>query len=95
MQAFVTRQRALGAAELRMYFDDPADPSLAWAAAQPGVIATACDDAFWTRARWKGEPARPEHVEGRQAAAYRDAYAQVPGDRWVGFCDSDELFVPH
>lgn len=93
--SFVTQQLALGATELRVYFDDPEDRTIPWAEAQPGVIVTACDAEFWRAVSWQGRPDRPVHIEARQSAISTHAYATVPEGHWVGFCDIDELFVPH
>ena len=57
VRSFVAQQLALGAEELRIYFDDPDDPALPWAQAQPRVVATPCTEAFWIERNHKTRPA--------------------------------------
>lgn len=95
VRSFIRQQMAQGVPDLRVYFDDPDDAALPWAAGQPGVTAIPCNAAFWAAANWRGTPERPVHIEARQGATGAHAYASVPPGRWVGFCDIDELFVPH
>lgn len=76
----------LGAREIHLYLDDPADPVADAAAALPGVRVTRCDDAFWQRLGG----ARPALQTRRQTLIASLAYAQAGVD-WLLHLDADEF----
>lgn len=97
--SFVAYHRAIGFDHIFLYFDDPADPSLAWARAQPQVTAIARDDGLrqaWTKLSRYGENAA--HVErevmARQVLNVEHAMnlARGMGLKWLLHIDADELF---
>ncbi|MDO5621379.1 MAG: glycosyltransferase family 2 protein [Paracoccus sp. (in: a-proteobacteria)] len=89
---FVSRQLALGAGRMVLYFDDPADPVPQMLQGHDRVICRSCDDAFWFDLC--PDTGRPIHLEMRQKNCFNHAYAGIEAGNWVGFCDADELFVP-
>ena len=97
--SFVAYHRAIGFDHIFLFFDDPADPSLAWARAQPQVTAIARNDDLrqaWTKLSRYGENAA--HVErevmARQVLNVEHAMnlARDMGLKWLLHIDADELF---
>jgi hypothetical protein len=97
--SFVAYHRAIGFDHLFLFFDDPADPALAWAQAQPHVTAIARDGALreaWSKLTRYGENAA--HVErevmARQVLNVEHAMnlARAKGLKWLLHIDADELF---
>lgn len=82
---------ALGAAEVHLFLDDPADPVAPLAAALPRVRVTRCDGAFWA-AHPSGR--RPERVTARQSFCATLAYRRA-GVGWLLHLDADEFLHPH
>lgn len=76
----------LGAREIHLYLDDPADPVADAAAALPGVRVTRCDNAFWQGLGG----ARPALQTRRQTLIASLAYAQAGVD-WLLHLDADEF----
>lgn len=99
LPSFVAYHRAIGFARLFLFFDDPADPMLDWARAQPDVTAIANDAALhaaWTKlARWGENGAHVEReVMARQTLNVEHAMnlARAMGLKWLLHIDADELF---
>ena len=99
IKSFVAYHRAIGFDHIFLYFDDPADPSLGWAKAQPQVTAIARDGDLrqaWTQLARYGENAA--HVEraglARQVLNVEHAMnlARGMGLKWLLHIDADELF---
>ncbi len=99
IESFIAYHRAIGFDHIFLYFDDPADPALAWARAQPQVTAIARDDDLrraWTQLSRYGENA--PHVErevmARQVLNVEHAMglARGMGLKWLLHIDADELF---
>lgn len=84
--AFAAHHLALGAAEVRLFFDDPGDPAAEMAGALPGVRAVRCDEAHW-RGLMGGRPALQSV---RQLANATQAAAQTQAD-WILHADADEF----
>ena len=81
--AFIAHHQSLGADEIWIFFDDPDDPALPIVKNAKGVVAVACDDAYWNGNR-------PEVHENRQAQNARHAYRSTHLD-WIAHIDGDEL----
>src|SRR6478735_1578471 len=67
--SFVAYHRAIGFKHFFLFFDDPADPMLDWARAQPEITAVARDDDL--QRTWRGLALWYEaagHVEGEVMA---------------------------
>lgn len=99
LPSFVAYHRALGFARLFLFFDDPADPSLEWARAQPDVTAIPRDEALraaWSKlSRWGENAAHVEReVMARQTLNVEHAMslARAMGLGWLLHIDADELF---
>lgn len=83
---FVDWYRRLGAARIRLYFDDPADPALAAMQGDPLVDALACTAEFWRSLELTPE----DRFTLRQNAALTHAYHDCRED-WLLVVDADEL----
>lgn len=81
---------ALGAAEVHLFLDDPADPVAPLAAALPRVRVTSCDRAFWAT---HPSGRRPDRVTARQSFCATRAYA-CAGVGWLLHLDADEFLHP-
>ncbi|WP_157971129.1 glycosyltransferase family 2 protein [Pseudogemmobacter bohemicus] len=88
--AFLAWHLDLGAAEITLCFDEPADPALAAIAARglPGVRLIACDEAHW-----QALGGRPGRHQNRQAKNARMVYRKGGAD-WLGHIDVDEFIWP-
>lgn len=85
--AFAAHYIALGAAEVRLYLDQP-QPDLEEILARiPQIITQVCDDAYWQE--HLGKP-RPTSVEYRQLQNVFDAYQKSQVD-WLAHFDADEF----
>lgn len=82
--AFVAHHLSIGATHIRLYFDDPDDPTPALLSGLPQVTATLCDAAYWA------DKTRHDRHQNRQARNARDAYVQSRTD-WLGHVDVDEF----
>ncbi|MFN3954787.1 MAG: glycosyltransferase family 2 protein [Pararhodobacter sp.] len=76
----------LGAREIHLYLDDPADPAADAAANLPGVQITRCDDRFWQALAG----ARPALQTRRQTLVASHAYVRAGVD-WLLHLDADEF----
>lgn len=76
----------LGAREIHLYLDDPADPVADAAASLPGVQVTRCDHGFWQALAG----ARPALQTRRQMLVASQAYARA-GVEWLLHLDADEF----
>ena len=100
LESFVGYHRAIGFKHFFLFFDDPADAMLGWAAAQPDITAIARDwalEKIWrTLSRWNeaGEHAGRE-VMSRQVLNVEHAMnlARAMGLGWLLHIDADELFL--
>jgi hypothetical protein len=99
IESFVAYHRAIGFDHLFLFFDDPADPMLAWAQAQDGVTAIPQGDALrqaWSGLkRYDGNAAHVEReVMARQVLNVEHAMnlARAQGLKWLLHIDADELF---
>lgn len=97
--SFVAYHRAIGVEHFFLFFDDPADPMLAWARDQSHVTAIARDGGLQTvwrgLARWKDVGAHVDsEVMARQILNTEHAMhlARAAGFDWLLHIDSDELF---
>ena len=99
LDSFIAYHLAIGFAHIFLFFDDPADPGLARAAAHPGVTAIPHDAAL--HERWRALPQYGEHapfiereVMARQVLNVELAMdlARERGFDWLLNIDSDELF---
>ncbi|MBY4894887.1 glycosyltransferase family 2 protein [Rhodobacteraceae bacterium N5(2021)] len=87
--AFVAHHLALGAREIRLYFDDPYDPAadtLDWI---PPAHVTRCDRVYWATAA----PRRPRRQNNRQSINATRAQARCNVDFLLS-CDADEFLRP-
>jgi FkbM family methyltransferase len=82
---FVAQHLYLGASEIFLYFDDPADPAFNLVATIPQVRATRCDDAHWAAI---GQ--RSDRHQARQKANAQAAYGRATSD-WIIHLDADEM----
>lgn len=82
---FVAQHLYLGAAEIHLYFDDPADPAADLVAGIPAVRVTRCDAAHWAQF---GQ--RPDRHQARQKANAQHAYERARTD-WIIHLDADEM----
>lgn len=97
--SFVAYHRAIGFEHFFLFFDDPADPMLAWARAQPDITAIARDDdlqQIWQGLALWGEAAAhiDREVMARQLLNVEHAIslARAKGLDWLLHIDADELF---
>lgn len=103
LRSFVAYHRAIGFQHLFLFFDDPADPMLDWARAQPEITAIARDDNLQRVWRglslWSGTAAHVEsEVMARQIlnAEHAIHLARAMSFDWLLHIDADELFhVPN
>lgn len=86
--AFVAHHRKLGAQQIHLFFDDPADPAADVLAKVPGVFVTRCDQPFWDKLSGR----RPNRVGERQRHLIRDLYKKVDLD-WLLHIDTDEFLL--
>lgn len=86
--AFVAHHLSLGATEIWLFFDDPADPTADRIARIPKVRVVRCDDAHWRRI---GE--RPDRHQNRQSRNMKFAYRRTKLP-WLGHIDVDEYLLP-
>lgn len=86
IQAFVAWHLALGAAQIFLYCDRPADPVQKMLAHLPDVTVVPCDMAHWLRVG----KSRPRRHQVRQVRNARDAFARSTAD-WLLHCDADEF----
>lgn len=82
---FVRHHNALGADEIRLYFDDPDAPHFETIAAMKNVVAIRCDDAFWA-----GD--RPKSAQVRQKIAVLRAFRAF-AQEWMAHVDDDEAII--
>lgn len=80
---FVAHYKAMGADEIRIYFDDPDDSSISFLKSVEGVHAVLCDDKHW-----RGK--RPSRHERRQKHNAILGYRATRCD-WVVHLDADEF----
>lgn len=99
IESFVAYHRAIGFDHIFLFFDDPADPSLGWARAQPHVTAIPRDGALreaWSKlSRYDENAAHTEReVMARQVLNVQHAMnlARAKGLKWLLHIDADELF---
>lgn len=91
LRAFARHHLAMGASEVRLYFDDPEAPHIDAIAAIEGVTAIRCDEAFWGGRRF--EELEPDaSLPLRQREIARRAFAETSLD-WIVHLDDDELIV--
>ena len=83
--AFVAHHISLGAAQIRLFLDDPTDPGFAEISALPRTLVTRCDDAHW-----QALGRRPERHQNRQSKNAQAAYkaSTLP---WLAHIDVDEF----
>lgn len=99
MRSFLAYHRAIGFQHFYWFFDDPADPMLDWARAQPDVTVIPRDAdlerAWRTLTLWNGTgPHVEREVMARQIlnAEHAINLARAAGFDWLLHIDSDELF---
>lgn len=93
VERFVAHHRALGCSEMFLFFSDPEDESLPWAAAQPGVYAEAllerrdpdAEGGFDRRTQYGAY----RSFEGKQIINANVAFARSSCD-WIVHLDADE-----
>lgn len=97
--SFVAYHRAIGFAHFFLFFDDPADPMLGWARAQPDITAIARDGdlqrAWRALTLWnEAGPHVETEVMARQIlnAEHAANLARARGFDWLLHIDADELF---
>jgi hypothetical protein len=87
LRRFVSYHLGLGATQMRLFFDDPNDPSIEMLAAVDRVTVIPCDPAFWLDHLGNAEIA----LHGRrQNSATTIGYGQATED-WVLNLDGDEF----
>ena len=86
IRRFVSWHLAMGAARIRIYFDDPADPMIAGVSHLPQVEAVPCTPEFWDRIGFVSD----HRFVKRQVAAIRHGYAETKLP-WIVVLDADEL----
>lgn len=88
--AFVAWHLGLGAAEMRLFFDNPDDPSLPKLAALniPQLHLTPCTAAWWEK-----RGGRPDGHQSRQTKNARAAMRQTTLP-WLAHIDIDEFILP-
>ncbi|KAA8610010.1 glycosyltransferase family 2 protein [Salipiger aestuarii] len=84
--AFAAHYLGLGAEEVHLFIDDPAQPGLEPLRALPGVRLTICDEAHWQAVN---RGTRPPAQEMRQIRNANTAYRACRSD-WLLHCDADE-----
>lgn len=87
--AFVAHHLSLGADQIWLYFDDPADAAADVAQTLDRVTVTRCDAAYWAGFQWK----RPERHQNRQGHNARRCYSLIDTD-WMSHIDVDEFILP-
>lgn len=83
--AHVAHHQSLGARNLRLYFDDPADPAIPRLSRLPGVTTIRCTDWYWAL-----RGGRPDKLHNRQIRNARHAQGRCRLD-WLGHLDVDEF----
>jgi hypothetical protein len=83
--AYVAHHQSLGAQNIRLYFDDPADPALRRLSRVPGVTTIRCTDWYWAL-----RGGRPDKLHNRQIKNARHAQLRCRLD-WLGHLDVDEF----
>lgn len=83
---FIRHYLRLGASEIILYFDDPANAAFSRVAARGKVKVFLCDANHWKRIGI----ARPTAVEGRQFLNFMDATSKTASN-WALHVDIDEL----
>lgn len=86
LRRFVAWYITQGAQTIRLYFDDPDDPSIDLVAALPQVHAVRCTPEFWESIGCPPD----KHFTWRQNVAIHHGYHQI-GSGWVLNVDADEL----
>ncbi|MCB1342096.1 MAG: glycosyltransferase family 2 protein [Pseudooceanicola sp.] len=86
LRRFIAWHVEMGAAEVALYFDDPADPNIAWASEVPNVRVLCCTPEFWLS---RGVPADASFNK-RQIQAIQHAY-ETCATPWLLLADGDEL----
>lgn len=87
--AFVAHHLALGADQVWLYFDDPAQPIPALLVDHPRVTVTPCDEPHWIRV---GKPRPPQH-QNRQTHNARYTYRDKVTSDWIVHIDVDEFIL--
>ncbi len=87
--AFVAHHLELGADQIWLYFDDPADAAADVAQTLDRVTVTRCDAAYWAGFPWK----RPERHQNRQGQNARRCYSLID-TAWLCHIDVDEFILP-
>lgn len=90
VRRFAAHYVRIGAERVFIYYDGEIPPEVAALpdVALPGVVLTACDDAFWA-----DRPApRPVAIQERQEVIYTMTYAALESD-WLFVCDADEFVI--
>lgn len=82
---FVAQHVFMGASEIHLYFDDPADPAFDLVKDIPQVRATRCSAAYWA-----GLGQRSERHQARQKMNAQHAYLRA-GTDWIIHLDADEM----
>lgn len=86
LYAFAAHYLELGADEVHLFVDDPAQPGLEPLRALPRIRLTICDKAHWDRINGGR---RPPAQEMRQIRNANTAYRACRSD-WLLHCDADE-----
>lgn len=88
VERFVDHHRALGCGEVFLFFSDPEDPALPWAAAQPGVRAEALIER-----REPGASGGFDRIT--QFGAYRSFEGKLVANANVALARSDADWIVH
>lgn len=88
--AFVAHHLSLGAAEITICLDDPADPVAGQLGRIPGVVAHRCDATWWDTF----PDGRPDRHQSRQVRNINRVLRQTVLP-WLAHLDVDEFLLAH
>ncbi|MGR3376073.1 glycosyltransferase family 2 protein [Salipiger abyssi] len=92
VEAFLAHHLAIGAHEIVVFFDDPADGLAEVFSAVPKVTAISCDEGYWSKRRPK--KGRPSGHRQRQTHNAEYAARNLCESEWIAHIDADEFLLP-
>ncbi|MEN9061869.1 glycosyltransferase family 2 protein [Ponticoccus litoralis] len=92
VEAFIAHHLSIGASEVVLFFDDPADGLAVTFSQVPGVTCINCDAAYWTKRRPR--KGRPSGHRQRQSHNAEYAVRNLCETEWIAHIDVDEFLLP-
>ncbi|MDU9007139.1 glycosyltransferase family 2 protein [Sedimentitalea todarodis] len=91
VEAFIAHHLAIGAHEIVLFFDDPADGLAETFSQIPRVTCISCDAAYWTKRRPR--KGRPSGHRQRQTHNAEYAARNLCESEWIAHIDVDEFLL--